>query len=178
MKALKFIGLALLAIGVVALIVAAIMPKDYSVEREITINRPKAIVFDYIRHLKNQNYYGKWNMTDPNAKMDYKGTDGEVGFVYLWDSQNEHVGKGRQEIVKITDGERMDMSLQFFKPFDGKATAYMATEAAGDNQTKVKWGFNSSMAFPMNLMIVCMKDILGTDLQTGLGNLKNNLEKQ
>ena len=177
MQALKIIGIILLVLIVGVLIIAALMPKEYNIEHEITINKPKAVLFEYIKHLKNQNYYSKWNMMDPNAKMEYKGTDGTVGFVSSWDSENKNVGKGEQEIVKITEGERMEMAMHFIKPFDGRATAYFKTEALGENQTKVKWGFDSKMAYPMNIMVGKMKDMLGKDLMTGLTNLKANLEK-
>jgi hypothetical protein len=33
-------------------------------------------------------------MMDPNAKMEYKGTDGTVGFISAWDSKIKYVGKG------------------------------------------------------------------------------------
>ena len=48
-----------------------------------------------------------------------------------------------------------------------------------DNQTKVKWGFNGKMNYPMNLMLVLMNmdAMIGKDLATGLQNLKAVLEK-
>jgi len=56
----------------------------------------------------------------------------------------------------------------------------MSTEAVGGNQTKVKWGFNGKMPYPMNLMLLVMNmdKMLGDQLQTGLNNLKTILEKQ
>ncbi len=44
-------------------------------------------------------------MTDPLMKKQFKGTDGTVGFLYAWDSQNNEVGKGEQEIERIKDGK-------------------------------------------------------------------------
>ena len=180
MKIFKWILIIVVILIAIPLIVALFTKKEYIVEREIVINKPKADVFNYIKYLKNQNNYSKWNMMDPNAKIDYKGTDATVGFVSSWDSQNKNVGKGEQEIVKITDGERLDMNLHFFKPMDIRCTASMTTEAAGANQTKVKWCFNGNMPYPMNFMLVCMnmEKMIGDDLATGLTNLKTLLEKQ
>ena len=61
---------------------------------------------------------------------------------------------------------------------DSKATAFYNTEAIGANQTKVKWGFNGKMAYPMNFMLlfVDMDKMLGKDLQAGLDNLKTNMD--
>ena len=50
---------------------------------------------------------------DPDMKKTYRGTDGTVGFVSAWDSEKDDVGKGEQEIIKITDGERIDYELRF-----------------------------------------------------------------
>ncbi|MEP6596309.1 MAG: SRPBCC family protein [Ginsengibacter sp.] len=119
-------------------------------------------------------------MTDPNVKKDYKGTDGTVGFVYAWDSDNKKVGKGEQEIKKTTEGDRMDLEIRFIKPFEGKADSYITTESISENQTKVRWGFNSQMPYPMNIMRLFMniEKMLGNDLEASLINLKNVLEKQ
>ena len=179
MKILKRILLALAGLIALLLIMALFVNKNYAVEREITINKPKQQVFDYVKLLKNQDNYSKWAMMDPNMKKEYTGTDGTVGFVSAWDSQVENVGKGEQEIKKITDGERLDFALRFLKPFTSTDYAYMTTEDTAGNQTKVKWGFNGKMPYPMNLMLLCMNmdKMLGKDLETGLSNLKTVLEK-
>ena len=39
-------------------------------------------------------------MMDRNVKKSFKGTDGTVGFVAAWDSDNKKVGKGEQEVKK------------------------------------------------------------------------------
>ena len=108
MKILKTIGITLAVIIGAFLLVALFVKKDYAVKREITISKPNQQVFEYIKYLKNQDNYSKWNMMDPAMTKTYSGTDGTVGFVAAWDSQNENVGKGEQEIKGITEGERMD----------------------------------------------------------------------
>ncbi|MNR45259.1 hypothetical protein D3C85_1640860 [compost metagenome] len=96
-----------------------------------------------------------------------------------WDSKNKEVGKGEQEISKITEGERIDMKLRFIEPFESNDDAYMITESVSETQTKVKWGFKGRMKYPMNLMLLCMdmEGMLGKDLQKGLDDLKVILEK-
>lgn len=179
MRIVKKILIALAILIAIPLIVALFVKKEYAVEREITINKPKQEVFDYVKFLKNQDNYSKWAMMDPAMKKEYRGTDGTVGFVSAWDSNKKDVGKGEQEIKQITDGERIDFELRFLKPFEATDFAYMTTESSGDNQTKVKWGFNGKMNYPMNIMLVFMDmdKMLGQDLETGLTNLKTVLEK-
>jgi uncharacterized protein YndB with AHSA1/START domain len=178
MKVVKKILIGLLGIVAILLITGLFLKKDYAVHREIVINKPKQEVFDYIKLLKNQDNFSLWAMTDPKMKKTYSGTDGTVGFVSAWDSQNKDVGKGEQEIKKITEGERIDFELRFIKPFESTEKAYMTTEAVSPTQTKVIWGFDGHMAYPMNLMLLFMDfdQMLGDQLKTGLDNLKVKLE--
>ena len=179
MKILKSILLALVAVVALALVAAAFVEGNYHVEREIVINQPKEVVFNYVKYLKNQDNYSKWATMDPGMKKSYTGTDGTVGFVSRWESTNEEVGVGEQEIKGITEGEKLDFELRFYEPFEATDNAFMITEKVSDTATKVKWGFDGHMAYPMNLMLVFMdmEEMLGNDLQMGLNNLKSVLEK-
>jgi hypothetical protein len=179
MKILKKILIALAVIIAIPLIAALFVKKDYAVVRETAINKPRQEVFAYIKLLKNQDNYSKWAKMDPDMKKDYRGTDGTVGFVASWDSDKKDVGKGEQEIKKITEGERLDFELRFTEPFEATDQAYMTTDDVDGGATRVKWGFNGHMPYPMNLMclFMSMDKMLGPDLETGLANLKAILEK-
>ena len=178
MKALKFIVITLASIIAIVLIAAIFVNGEYAVEQEVTINRPKAEVFDYLKYLRNQDEFSKWASMDPNMKKDFRGTDGTVGFVSAWDSGSDEVGKGEQEIIGIVEGERIDYELRFLEPFESTDKAYIITESAGMSQTTVKWGINGKMPYPMNLMLLFMdmEEMLGADLSEGLNNLKVKLE--
>lgn len=180
MKTLKKILIVVAILIAIPLIAAIFMKKDYTVEREIVINKPKTEVFEYIKYLKNQDNFSKWAKMDKNMKKSYEGTDGQIGFVSAWDSKNENVGKGEQEILKITEGERIDFELRFIKPFEATESAYMTTESENNGaSTEVTWGFSGHMAYPMNFMLLFMdfEKMIGGDLDTGLKNLKKELEK-
>ena len=179
MKILKTILFVILGIVALCLIVALFVKKDYAVEKEVVINQPKAVVYDYIKMLKNQDNFSVWAKMDPTMKKDYKGTDGTVGFVSAWESEDGNVGKGEQEIKNIIEGERVDYNLHFIKPFESSSDAYMATESVDSTHTKVKWGFVGRMDYPTNLMLVFMdmNEAVGKDFATGLTNLKGILEK-
>ena len=165
------------AIIAIPFILALFTKKNYSIERNIVINRPKHIVFDYIKYLKNQDHYSKWVMIDPTKKKSFRGTDGTVGFVYAWDG-NKQAGKGEQEIIKINEGERMDVEIRFERPFAAIAQAPFIVEELSDNETRLKWGMSSTMNYPMNIILLFMDadKLLGKDLQTSLTTLKGILE--
>ncbi len=173
------IPIVIAVIVAIPLIIALFRKDDYLVIREVVINRPKQDVFNYIKLVKNQTNYNKWVMMDPNAKLDFTGTDGTEGFVFAWDSENKNAGKGTQTITKIVEGNRIDLGLHFIKPFEGNSNAYLTTDSVAANQTKVKWGFAGQMKYPMKVIGVFMnmEKMMGKDLQTSLDNLKGVLEK-
>lgn len=179
MRVVKKFLLWLLILIALVLVIALFVKKDFATEQQIVINKPKAEVFEYIRHLKNQEHYGKWYTIDPNMQISYKGLDGHVGFVIHWESDNDEVGVGEQEIKKIVENERVDFELRFLKPFESTSPVFMTTESVNDKQTKVTWGFQGRMTYPFNLMLLFMdmEKIIGEDFQTGLQNLKRELEK-
>ena len=179
MKILKKILIVIAIIIAIPLVVALFVKKDYAVEREIVINKPKQDVWEYVKYIKNQDYYSKWNMADPNMKKSYSGTDGTVGFISSWESTDENVGVGEQEILKITEGERMDVKLRFKVPFEAEDDAYMITENVDGSSTKVKWGFYGAFPYPMNIfnLIMDMDKQIGGGLEMGLRNLKTVMEK-
>ncbi len=180
MQILKNILLTLLGIIVLILVIAIFVPREYAVERAMTIDLPASEVFDYVVLLKNQDNYSVWAQKDPNMKKTFTGEDGTVGFVSAWESDDEEVGSGEQEIIKIERNFRIDYEIRFYEPFEATDNAYMITEVVSSNQTKIKWGFNGKFPYPMNLMLlfVNMEDELGTALSDGLNNLQAILENQ
>lgn len=169
--------IALLVIIAIPLILALFIKKEYHVEREIIVHQPQQTVFDYIRFLKNQEHYSKWVMMDPNMKKTYTGTDGAVGFIYAWDG-NKAAGKGAQEIIKINEGEGIDVEVRFIKPFAGTAFTPITTYAVSADQTRVKWEMKGKSPYPLNLTNLFVDKMLGTDLESSLLTLKGILEKQ
>lgn len=173
-------------VAIVILLVAAVViasfvtPTDFRIERETTINKPKADVYSYVKMLKNQNEWGPWYKKEPTMKQEFRGTDGTVGFVSYWNGKDEQVGEGEQEIKKLVENERIETELRFKRPFESRADCFLTLESADETHTKVKWGFSSSMPRPMNVMLLVldMDKEVGKDFADGLANLKAIMEKQ
>jgi uncharacterized protein YndB with AHSA1/START domain len=169
-------------VAVIALVIAvlgAIAPTDLHVEREVVIDKPKDVVFSELKQVKNHEHWSPWFKLDPDLTKEYRGEDGTVGFVSAW-SGNDKVGVGEMEVKKITEGERIDFELRFKKPMEDTSAAYLITEAAGENQTKVKWGMQGKTPFPGNVMCMLfnMKKMLAAQFDEGLGMLKKRLESE
>lgn len=179
MKLLKKVFFILIALIALILISALFVDGNYAVERKVTINAPRDQVFEYIKYLENQEQYAVWSSMDPHMKRDYEGVDGEVGFIYRWESEDENVGVGEQEIVSIEDQHRITYELRFKEPFEATNEAYLQTDVKRDSTTEVSWGFKGAMPYPMNLLSLFMNmdDMVGKDLEKGLKNLKEIMEE-
>ena len=177
-KVIRGLGIALLVLVALPFIAALFIPKDYSVERSVLISKPKGEVFDYLLMLRNQRDYAVWGQSDPSTQYDYSGTDGTVGFVSAWESDDRNVGKGEQEITEIIPGKRIDYKLRFFKPFRSTSGVSISTEATGPGSTRVSWRIDGRFSYPMNIFLLLfpMEEVLGDDLSEGLDNLKRILE--
>lgn len=171
----------IIIVAIIALpfVLALFTKKSYSIERSILINRPVNVVFDYLKHIKNQDQFSKWVQMDPNMKKEYRGTDGTVGFVYAWNG-NKQAGEGEQEIKGIVENRNLDIEVTFIRPFAAVAKTPFTTEAVEVNETRVTWGMSSSMNYPMNIMLLFMnmEKLLGKDLEFSLQQLKDKLENQ
>src|ERR1700743_3195845 len=161
---------------VLLLLIALFMKKGYTTYQEIIIHAPRQKVFDYIKHIKNQDNFNKWIMIDPGMKKEFKGTDGTVGFIYAWNG-NKEAGEGEQEIKSITEGKNIEMEIRFVRPFAGVAQAEMTAESLSDDQTKVSWSTASTMKYPLNIMLPMIVKMLEKDMGTSLTILKNILER-
>ncbi len=169
--------LALVAVIVVFLIAALFVKKEYIIEGKIVVNTPKQAVFEYVKQFKNQKYYNKWTMTDPDVRLNYTGVDGEIGFISAWESDNKNVGKGEQEITKIVEGEKIETELRFIKPFTDTASAHFVFEEAANGNTAITWSLYGVRKYPLNLMLKGLDKMLLKDMQISLNNIKNILEK-
>lgn len=177
-KLFRIIGVILLIIIIVPLIMALFVKKEYSVERSIVINLPVDTVFDFVVMLKNQDKFSYWATIDPDMRQEFRGTDGTVGFVSAWDSDDKNAGKGEQEITGIIPGERIDYEIRFFKPFKAVSSSYLITKEIDGVSTNVIWEMSGRMNYPSNLFLLSMdmENSIGSDLDTGLKNLKELLE--
>lgn len=162
------------ALVVVFIIVAALQPADFRVERSITIAAPAAIPFAQLNDLN------KWQEISPFAKLDLKAkytftsqTVGE-GASMAW-AGNAQIGAGRMTIIASKPNELIRMRMDFEKPFKGTSTAdYTFTSTAG-NQTTVRWSLNGTKNFISKAMglIVSMDRMMGSQFEEGLATLKS-----
>lgn len=171
------LSIILVLVGIIALvlIVALFMKKDYSIRSEMIVNAPRQEVFDFLKHLKNQDKFNKWAKVDPNREWEYRGTDGTEGFIIAWKG-NKDAGEGEKEIISLLDGEKIETEIRFVKPMRMKARIDLETTSISDAQTRVAMINSGSMKWPMNLFIPVGEKRFPKDMNESLLVLKHLLE--
>lgn len=164
------------------LVIALFVDGSFQVERKITVAAPDDLTFEYLTHLENQEDFGVWFQYDPDMKISYEGTPGEVGYMIKWESSDERVGKGEQEIVAIEDGKRLDCKLRFIEPEPMESDLYFIVEPVEGSyvQSTVTWGMKGEIPYPWNLstLFMDMDKEVGHDFDEGLKSLKVLIEEK
>ena len=177
MRILKTIGIVLVALIGLLLLVAAILPKNFSVERSTNIEASSEAIFPHVKYFEKRDAWYPWNQADPTNKSSIEGEDGTVGAITRW--EGEVTGKGMQTITALEENKKLETKLVFVEPYESEATTYL-TLAAADKGTTVTWGLNTSMPYPMNIMglFVDFENSIGKDYEKGLANLKEIMKAE
>lgn len=176
-KILKTIGILVLLIIGFVLIAGLFVSKTYHFQKDILINASKEKVWTLVNNFHGHDKWSPWKDGDPNIQVSYEGEDGKEGAVYKWKG-NKEVGSGEQTITKIEPLARVNTHIHFIEPFEGEADAFITLDDAGNNNTKVTWGFSNEYSYPMNTMLLFMNmdKIMGEQYTKGLSRLKDLAE--
>ena len=168
---IKKLLIALTLILVAFIIVVALQPDAFRVERSATIAATPAALFEQVNDQHKFQEWSPWAKLDPNAKNTFSGPPAGVGAVCSW-SGNSEVGEGTSTIVESKPGELVRFKMEFKKPMEGVSTVDFTFKPAGD-KTVVVWsmyGPNSFVGKAMGLIIDCDK-MCGDQFEKGLANL-------
>jgi len=166
-----FIGLIILL-----LIIAALMPKSYNVEKTIVIHRPVQDVMDRVGNLRYYSEWNPWQQSDPTAKNNITGDPKTPGHRYAWEGKK--VGMGSLTLRNL-DNKHIHFDLEFLKPWKSKAKDNWLFEPWGSNDTKVTWQNSGGFPWPIaSLMGPVITKNLHHQFQLGLNNLKKMCEER
>lgn len=164
-----FIGLIL-----TLLIIAALMPKVFNIEKTIIITRPVDEVMDKVANLTYYSQWNPWQQSDPSTKKEITGTPKTKGHKYAW--QGKKVGMGSLTLNSI-DTKHIHFELQFLKPWKSQAKDNWLFEPWGNNETKVTWQNSGALPWPIARLIGPMLNkSLNKQFEQGLINLKKMCE--
>ncbi|HWM43686.1 MAG TPA: SRPBCC family protein [Burkholderiales bacterium] len=175
---LKWILAAVATVVVVFLIVVALQPSDFKVERSATLRAPAPAAFAQVNDFNNWRAWSPWEKIDPALKRQYEGPKAGAGAVYAWQG-NKDVGEGRMTITESRPGELVRIKLEFFKPFAATNTAEFSFKPTGDS-TAVTWSMSGQNNFLSKAicLFVDMDKMVGGMFEQGLAQMKTVVERR
>ena len=163
--------------------VVATRPSASHVERQLEVAAPPDLVFGVLNDLHQ--FAGvlvlfgtPWEKLDPNMQKSFNGPAAGVGQSYAWNS-NKEVGKGQMTIEESVPNQKVGIKLEFVKPM--KSTANCAlTLAEAPTGSLVTWSMDGNHNFVGKAigMFMNMDQMLGTDIEKGLAQLKTVAESK
>jgi hypothetical protein len=176
---LKWTLAAVAAVLVVFLIVVALQPADFKVERSATLRAPAPAAFAQVNDFQNWQAWSPWEKVDPALKRQYEGPKAGAGAVYAWQG-NKDVGEGRMTIMESRPGELVRIKLEFFKPFAATNTAEFSFKPAGADTTAVTWSMAGQNNFLSKAicLFVNMDKMVGGMFDQGLAQMKTVVERR
>lgn len=165
----------LLALILSLLIVAALMPKTYQVEKSIIIAKQPHFVMDKVGDLNNYSQWNPWQQSDPTAQSTITGTPHSPGHKYAWEGKK--VGMGSLTLMD-ENTKHIHFELEFIRPWKSKAKDNWLFEEWGNgNETKVTWLNAGELPWPLaRLMGPMIGKALNHQFTVGLDNLKKMCE--
>jgi hypothetical protein len=173
---LKKILIALVAIIAVFLIVVALQPSEFKVERTATISASPAAVFEQVNDFHKWDAWSPWAKLDPNAKVTFEGPPSGTGTIMTWDG-NDKVGQGKMTLTESKPDELVKINVEFVKPFEGSAISQFGFKPDGD-KTAVTWSMESHHNFLAKAMCLVFngRKMMEGEMDKGLANLKSVVE--
>lgn len=174
---LKTILIGLVLVVAAILIYAATRPDSFRVERSASIKAPPEKIFALINDFQQWPQWSPWEKLDPAMKRTLSTPSQGVGASYGWVGNNK-VGEGRMEILSAAPPNKIDIKLDFLKPFEAHNKAIFTLTPQGDGTT-VNWVMEGPAPFVTKLMsvFVSMDKMVGKDFEAGLANMKAAAEK-
>jgi uncharacterized protein YndB with AHSA1/START domain len=168
---------AIVVIAVVFVVIVNSRPDRFSVDRSATIAAPPATIFPILTDFGQWSRWSPWQKLDPAMKTSSSGTPGSVGHAYSW-SGNDKVGEGRMTLSAVTPGERVEIQLEFFKPWEANNKTTFVIRPDGAN-SRVTWSMVGMQDFKMKAagLFMNMDAKVGGDFERGLQDLKMIAEK-
>jgi len=148
------------------------MADTYTVQRSTTIAASPDEVYSHLVDFRKWANWSPWDEMDPDMSRTYSGADSGVGAHYAW-SGNRKEGQGSMEITDAKQGAKVDIALEFLKPFKASSTTEF-TLTPGDAGTVVGWAMTGQKTLMTRVMGVfrSMDKMVGPDFEKGLANLK------
>ncbi|MGH7336656.1 MAG: SRPBCC family protein, partial [Myxococcota bacterium] len=163
--------IALGALVAVLVVVIALQPSTFAVERSIEIAAPPEVVFSHLESPRAMDAWSPWVKMDPEQKITHEGPESGVGAIETW--EGPQVGAGRLTITGVEPNEEVEMRLEFTRPMQATNRALYTLAMVGD-ATRVTWRMEGTNHFigKAASLVMNMDEMVGGTFERGLADLK------
>ena len=155
------------------IVISFFLPSTFHIERKVEINADKEIIFEQVNELKNWGNWTVWAQIDQGVYViedSYSDPSNGVGAKFIWDSENDDLGKGSLEILESTPNSYLkhNTSIGFIESIN----EWSFNEV--DEGVEVVWSMDVEFGFnPLSkFMGLFMEDHVGPDFEKSLERLK------
>jgi hypothetical protein len=168
---LKKMLIAVAALVAIFLIVVALQPSEFQMERTATVPAPAPVVFKQVNDFHKWEAWSPWAKLDPNAKIAFEGPPEGQGTIMTW-SGNHKVGEGKMTLTESKPDEFIKIDVEIMKPMQGSSTSEFTFKPEGD-QTAVTWSMSAHHNFIQKAMCLVMngKKMMAEAMEKGLANM-------
>ncbi len=154
------------------LVLAAIQPDTFYVQRSASINASPEKIFPLINTMRSGEVWSPYYKKDPAMQGVYSGPESGKGAAFEFDG-NKEVGKGRVTIIDSESPSKVVMQLDMRDPFEAHNVVEFTLEPTGD-ATQVTWAMQGRLPYLAKVvhLVLDMDRMVGKDFETGLANLK------
>src|SRR5688572_18400553 len=163
----KKIAIVLGVLAVILVVVIALQPSEFAIERETVIAAPPEVIFPHIESPKALDVWSPWMKMDPKMVLKHEGPETGVGATESWDGPE--MGVGTLTITAVKPNEEVELKLEFLKPMQATNRALFTLTPVGEG-TRVAWrmeGTNNFLAKAASL-VMDMDERVGDTFERGL----------
>jgi uncharacterized protein YndB with AHSA1/START domain len=176
LKVLLIAAIVILVIIVGLLVLSAMKPPRFTIQRSVTIQAPPEKVFALINDLHRWPEWSANEKEDSAVTRAYSGAPSGKGAICEWSGKGS-AGKGRLEIVESSQN-LIRLQADWVKPFAARNINIFAIEPQG-NGTRVAWTLDGENVFMLKVMTIFVSSerLMGSHFESGLAALKSTAER-
>jgi hypothetical protein len=177
MKILAVIGAVVVCGIAVVLVLAAMKPDHFRIQRSAAIKAPPEKIFPMINDFKAWGAWSPYETKDPAMKRTYSAATSGKGATYAWEG-NSDVGAGNILITDVSAPSKVALDLNMTRPMEAHNKVEFMLTPAGDSTT-VTWSMQGSTPYVAKIfhVFINVDKMVGGDFEAGLAKLKAAAEK-
>jgi len=169
---------AVVVLGIaIVLILAAMKPDHFQIQRSAAIKAPPEKIFPLINDFKAWTAWSPHETKDPDMRRTYSAVTSGKGATYAWDGDG-NVGAGNMLITDAPAPSKVALDLNMTRPMTAHNKVELTLVPAGETTT-VTWMMRGQSPYFAKIIHVFfnMDKMVGGDFETGLAKLKSAAEQ-